>query len=129
MLRTGRSLKAHTSAASSGTRVVPTCPEPHQSQSPWTFRRWQLSRRKQLSQRATEQEEQPEEEEEEEYEETITLRASDFVAFQDILKDMRSQITDLQRNARQDRLETHDMLRAILDRLPPAFGSSAPPAP
>jgi tetrahydromethanopterin S-methyltransferase subunit A len=41
-----------------------------------------------------------EEEEEEEYEETIMLRASDFVAFQDILEDMRSQITDLQRNAR-----------------------------
>jgi hypothetical protein len=34
-------------------------------------------------------------EEEEEYEETITLRASDFVAFQDILEDMRSQIVDL----------------------------------
>jgi hypothetical protein len=30
------------------------------------------------------------EEEEEEYEETITLRAFDFVAFQDILEDMRS---------------------------------------
>jgi hypothetical protein len=29
-----------------------------------------------------------EEEEEEKYEETITLRASDFVAFQDILEDM-----------------------------------------
>jgi hypothetical protein len=38
------------------------------------------------------------------------LRASDFVAFQDILEDMRSQIADLQRNARQDRLETMDML-------------------
>jgi hypothetical protein len=50
--------------------------------------------------RVTEQEEQPEEEEEEEYEEMITLRASDFIAFQDILEDMRSQIVDLQRNAR-----------------------------
>jgi hypothetical protein len=37
---------------------------------------------------------EPEEEEEEEYEETITLKASDFVAFQDILEDMRSQIAD-----------------------------------
>jgi hypothetical protein len=45
--------------------------------------------------RATEQEEQPEEEEEEEYEVTIMLRASDFVSFQDILEDMRFQITDL----------------------------------
>jgi hypothetical protein len=57
-----------------------------------------------------------EEEEEEEYEEMITLKASDFVTFQDILEDMRSQITDLQRNACQDRLETQDMLLAILDR-------------
>jgi hypothetical protein len=39
--------------------------------------------------RATEQEEQPEEEDKEEYEEMITLRASDFVAFQDILEDMQ----------------------------------------
>jgi hypothetical protein len=43
--------------------------------------------------RAAEQEEQPKEEEE--YEETITLRASDFVHFQDTLVDMRSQIADL----------------------------------
>jgi hypothetical protein len=53
--------------------------------------------------RAAEQEEQPEEEEE--YEETITLRASDFVHFQDTLLDMQSQITDLQRDARQGKLE------------------------
>jgi hypothetical protein len=79
--------------------------------------------------RAVEQEEQLEEEEEEEYEETITLRTSDFVSFQDILEDMLFQITDLQRTARQDRLETQEMLRAILDRLPPASGPSAPPAP
>jgi hypothetical protein len=38
--------------------------------------------------RVAEQEEQPEDEEEEEYEEMIMLRASDFVAFQDILEDM-----------------------------------------
>jgi hypothetical protein len=38
---------------------------------------------------------EPQEEEKEEYEETITLRASDFVAFQDILEDMQSHITNL----------------------------------
>jgi hypothetical protein len=38
-------------------------------------------------------------EEEEEYEETIMLRASDFVAFQDILGDMRFQIANIQRDA------------------------------
>jgi hypothetical protein len=48
--------------------------------------------------RAAEQEEQPKEEEE--YEEMITLRALDFVHFQDFLEDMRSQIADLQRDAR-----------------------------
>jgi hypothetical protein len=80
-----------------------------------------------IPERALEQEEQLEEEEEEEYEETIMLRASDFVAFQDILKDMRSQIAYLQRNAHQDRLETQDMLQAILDRLPPTSEPSAPP--
>jgi hypothetical protein len=58
--------------------------------------------------RAAEHDEQPEEEEE--YEETITLIA---------LEDIRFQITDIQRDARQDRLKTQDMLRAILDRLPP----------
>jgi hypothetical protein len=41
---------------------------------------------------------------------------------------MRFQIADLQRTARQDRLETQEMLRAILDRLPPASGPSTPPA-
>jgi hypothetical protein len=76
--------------------------------------------------RAAEQEEQPEEEEE--YEERIMLRALDFVHFQDILEDMRSQIADLQRDAHQDRLEIQEMFRAILDRLPPASGPSAPPA-
>jgi deoxyadenosine/deoxycytidine kinase len=67
--------------------------------------------------RAAEHDEQPEEEEE--YGETITLIASDFYALQDTLKDIRFQITDIQRDARQDRLKTQDMLRAILDRLPP----------
>jgi hypothetical protein len=60
------------------------------------------------------------EEEEEEYEEMITLRASDFIALQDTLEDIRFEIANIQRDARQDRLETQDMLRAILDRLPPA---------
>jgi hypothetical protein len=95
----------------------PTCPEPHQSksQSPWTFRRWQLSRREKPSQRGR----QSKREEEKEYEETITLRAIDFYALQDTLEDIQFQIADIQRDARQDRLETQDMLRAILDRLPP----------
>jgi hypothetical protein len=69
-----------------------------------------------------EQEEQPEEDEE-----YITLRASDLLHFQDTLMDIRSQITDLQRDARQDRLKIQGMFRAILDRLPPALGPSAPP--
>jgi hypothetical protein len=57
---------------------------------------------------------------EEEYKETITLRAAYFYALQNTLEDIRFQIADIQRDARQDRLETQDMLRAILDRLPPA---------
>jgi hypothetical protein len=75
--------------------------------------------------RATEQKEQPDEGEE--YEEGIMIRASDLLHFQDTLVDIRSQITDLQRDARQDRLEVQEMFRAILDRLPPAAGPSAPP--
>jgi hypothetical protein len=75
--------------------------------------------------RAAKQEEQPEEEEE--YEEGIMLRASDLLHFQDTLVDIRSQIADLQRDARQDRLEIQGMFRAILDRLPPASGPTAPP--
>jgi hypothetical protein len=75
--------------------------------------------------RATEQEEQPEEEKE--YEEGITLRASDLLHFQDTLVDIRSHIADLQRDACQDRLKIQRMFRAILDRLPPASGPSAPP--
>jgi hypothetical protein len=55
-----------------------------------------------------------------EQEETITLRASDFEALQDTLEDIRFQIADIQRDVRQDRLETQDLLRAILGRLPPA---------
>ena len=66
--------------------------------------------------RAAEHDEQPEEE----YEETITFRAAYFYALQDTLEDIRFQIADIQRDARQDRLETQDMLQAILDKLPPA---------
>jgi hypothetical protein len=75
--------------------------------------------------RTAEQEEQPDEGEE--YEEGIMIRASDLLHFQDTLVDIRSQIADLQRDARQDRLEVQEMFRAILDRLPPAAGPSAPP--
>jgi hypothetical protein len=75
--------------------------------------------------RAAEQVEQPEEEEE--YEEGITFRATDLLHFQDTLVDIRSQIADLQRDARQDRLEIQEMFRAILDRLSPASGPAAPP--
>jgi hypothetical protein len=62
------------------------------------------------------------------------IRASDLLHFQDTLMDIRSQIgdirsqfVDLQRDARQDRLEVQEMFRAILDRLPPTAGPSAPP--
>jgi hypothetical protein len=86
-----------------------------------------------IPERAADQEEQPEEYEKE-YEEGIMLRASDLLHFQDTLVDIRSQIgdirsqfVDLQRDARQDRLEVQEMFRAILDRLPPAAGPSAPP--
>jgi hypothetical protein len=65
------------------------------------------------------------EKDEEDYEETITLRASDFVASQDILEDIQFQIANVQRDACQDRLETQAMLQAVLDRLPPASRSSA----
>jgi hypothetical protein len=75
--------------------------------------------------RVAEQEEQPEEEEQ--YEETITLKASYFVHFQDTLVNMQSHIADLQRDARQDRLEIQEMFCSILDRLSPALGPSAPP--
>jgi hypothetical protein len=76
------------------------------------------------------EQEQPEEYEEEqleEDEECITLRRSDLLHFQDTLVDIRSQIADLQRDARQDRLEVQEMFRAIMDRLPPAAGPHAPP--
>jgi hypothetical protein len=72
---------------------------------------------------------------EEEYEEGIMLRASNLLHFQDTLVDIRSQIRDirsqfidLQRDARQDRLEVQEMFRAILDRPPPASGPLAPPS-
>jgi hypothetical protein len=74
---------------------------------------------------AAEQEEQPDEGEE--YEEGIMIRCSDLLHFQETLVDIRSNIADLQRDARQDRLEVQQMFRAIMDRLPPAAGPSAPP--
>jgi hypothetical protein len=52
---------------------------------------------------ATEQEEQPDEGEE--YEEGIMIKRSDLLHFQKTLVDIRSQIANLQRDARQDRLE------------------------
>jgi hypothetical protein len=51
-----------------------------------------------------------EEKVETEQEETITLRASNFEALQDTLEDIRFQITDIQRDVHQDRLETQDLL-------------------
>jgi hypothetical protein len=76
---------------------------------------------------AEEQPEEYDEEQLEEDEECITLRRSDLLHFQDTLVDIRSQIADLQRDARQDRLEVQQMFRAIMDRLPPAAGPHAPP--
>jgi hypothetical protein len=62
------------------------------------------------------------------------IRRSDLLHFQDTLLDIRSQIknveaqfADFQRDARQDRLEVQEMFRAIMERLPPAAGPSAPP--
>jgi hypothetical protein len=75
--------------------------------------------------RVAEQEEQPDEGEE--YEEGIMIRRSDLLHFQETFVDIRSQIADLQRDARQDRLEVQQMFRAIMDRLPPVAGPSAPP--
>jgi outer membrane protein TolC len=75
--------------------------------------------------RAAKQEEQPDEDEE--YEEGIMIRRSDLLQFQETLVDIRSQIADLQRDARQDRLEVQQMFRAIMDRLPPAARPSTPP--
>jgi hypothetical protein len=74
-----------------------------------------------------EQPEEYDEEQLEEDEECITLRRSDLLHSQDTLVDIRSQIADLQRDARQDRLEVQQMFRAIMDRLPPAAGPHAPP--
>jgi hypothetical protein len=81
---------------------------------------------------AAEQEEQLDESEE--YEEGIMIGRSDLLHFQDTLVDLRYQIreikdqfADAQRDARQDRLEVQEMFRAIMERLPPAAGPSAPP--
>jgi hypothetical protein len=74
---------------------------------------------------AGEQEEQPDEGEE--YEEGIMIRRSNLLHFQETLVDIRSKIENLQRDARQDKLEVQQMFQAIMDRLPPAAGPSAPP--
>jgi hypothetical protein len=72
--------------------------------------------------------------ESEEYEEGIMIRRSDLLHFQDTLVDLQSQfkevkdqLADIQRDARQDRLEIQETLRAIMERLPPAAGPHAPP--
>ena len=72
-------------------------------------------------------------EEGEEYTDTITISASDLVALQDTLDDMRFKIDNIERDARQAQLEAEErfeaqqsLLRAILDRLPPAAGASPP---
>jgi hypothetical protein len=75
--------------------------------------------------RAAEQEELLDESEE--YEEGIMIRHSDLLHLQETLVDIRFQIADLQRDTRQDRLEVQEMFRAILDKLPPVAGPSAPP--
>jgi hypothetical protein len=71
---------------------------------------------------------QEEEADEEKYEKMITLKATYFYALQDTLEDIRFQISDIQRDACQDRLELQATLQDILSRLPPASGTS-PPAP
>jgi hypothetical protein len=71
--------------------------------------------------------EQEQPDEGEEYEEGILITRSDLLHFQEALVDIQSQIADLQRDARQDRLEVQEMFRAIMERLPPAAGPSAPP--
>jgi hypothetical protein len=73
---------------------------------------------------AEQEEEADDQPDEEKQEETITLRAADFYALQDTLEDIRFHILDIQRDARQDRLELQDMLQDILSRLPPASGTS-----
>jgi hypothetical protein len=72
-------------------------------------------------------------EEEEEYEETVTIRAPDLLALQDTLDYMRFKIANIEIDAHQAQLEAEErfeeqqsLLRAILDRLPPAAGASPP---
>jgi hypothetical protein len=55
------------------------------------------------------------------------IRRSDLLHFQETLMDIRYQIANLQRDARQDKLEVQQMFRALMDRLPLAAGPSAPP--
>ena len=60
----------------------------------------------------------------EEYEETITLSTADVYALQDTLEDIQFQISDIQRDACQDRLNSQVMLQEILSRLPPESRAS-----
>jgi cob(I)alamin adenosyltransferase len=61
-----------------------------------------------------------------EQEETITISATDFYALQKTLADIRFELANMRRDARQDKLEVDEryeaqqaMLRAILAWLPP----------
>jgi hypothetical protein len=66
MLRTGQSLRAHTSVASSGTKVVPTCLErPELEQEPMDIQEMVAEQERTAEpKRVAEHDEQPEEEEE-----------------------------------------------------------------
>jgi organic radical activating enzyme len=73
--------------------------------------------------------------EEAEQEETITVIVADYQAMQQTLAVIQFELTDMQRDARQDKLKADEryhalqaMLQAILAWLPPASGatSSAP---
>jgi hypothetical protein len=57
---------------------------------------------------------------------------ADFYTLQDTLADIRFKIANIERDARQDKLEAEErfeaqqsLLRAILDRLPPASGATS----
>ena len=82
----------------------------------------------QYEEEAQQEAEAEDEPDEEEYEEMITLNTANIHALQDTLEDIRFQISDIQRDARQDKLDSQAMMQDILSRLPPAPGaSSAPP--
>jgi hypothetical protein len=75
---------------------------------------------------------EPAAKEEVKQEETITVSIADYRAMQQTLADIRFELADMQRDARQDKLEANEryhalqaMLHAILVRLPPASGASS----